>query len=192
MNESSKVCLVFFILALVVSPSLQAAFKLPYCSELKSDTEIVKNPLRIYLIIFRWLFCLNGDREKAITSSGIYLSASQASSKAQADYASKVAGTTTCTSASSTVVPEDLTLQVSSSGTVVRLSASSLSSNLLSAVSIEVVCVDLRKTCSTSAFHHLTQPQTSQQPTLSTMSIPGEPPSPSPQTPALRPLARCP
>lgn len=52
--------IIICLLLVSVSYQYDTMFRLPFHSEIKFDREIVKNPIRIYLQIFRWLFSLTG------------------------------------------------------------------------------------------------------------------------------------
>lgn len=52
--------IIICLLLVSVSYQYETMFRLPFHSEIKFDREIVKNPIRIYLQIFRWLFSLTG------------------------------------------------------------------------------------------------------------------------------------
>jgi hypothetical protein len=53
-------CLILCLLLVSMTYQYDTMFRLPLNSEIKFDREIVKNPIRIYLQIFRWLFSLTG------------------------------------------------------------------------------------------------------------------------------------
>ena len=124
----SRQWLLLIVAVLLVSPSLQSIynFHLPYCSEIQSDIQVVKNPLRIYLLIFRWLFCLTGSRDEAVKTSNEYLTAAQA--KAKADKLFEIEKTAkSCASATSTQSPDNVMLQLSNAAGVIQLPTRSMS-----------------------------------------------------------------
>ncbi len=120
--------LVLVVAVLLVAPTLQNtySFRLPYCSEIQSDTQVVQNPLRIYLLIFRSLFCLTGSREDAIKASSEYLTAAQAKAKADKLFEAEKA-TKSCTAATTTRTVDHVFVQLSGEAGVISLPTSSLS-----------------------------------------------------------------
>lgn len=62
-------CVILCLLLISVTYQYDTVFRLPFHKEIKFDKEIVKNPIRIYLQIFRWLFSLTGKGHNLYSES---------------------------------------------------------------------------------------------------------------------------
>ena len=113
---------------LLAAPTLQSVynFRLPYCSEIQSDTQVVQNPLRIYLLIFRSLFCLTGNREDAIKASSQFLAADQAKAKADKLFEAEKSAKS-CPASTTAQTVDNVMLQLTGEAGLIRLPTNSMS-----------------------------------------------------------------
>lgn len=115
-------------------------FKLPYCSDVLSDVDIVRNPLRIYLSIFRALFCLVGDPQSAKTTKGSFFSDAAATALAESKIAQQLSGTTTTstTISKTTSYQAGKRIQIAINGAAIYLPSESYSKSLKESLEIGV------------------------------------------------------
>jgi hypothetical protein len=125
-----KTILAIFIFAFLFADSTQYLynFRLPYCSEVIGDIDIIRNPLRIYLRIFRSLFCLVDDPKDAKNSRRSFLSEDVALSIANQKISQLLNPSSSGSGTATTATSTSKKIKVTIKGQAVKLATDSFKS----------------------------------------------------------------